>query len=123
MVTGPIFKHLPLSLISKQIRKQDCIISHTDSLVRWEPTGVSNRVRSTYQEERGDTAINKAGWVKWGVPEGREAALCSFSLLRKHSGEKERLARMLTSLQFDGCGGISQELILGTVPLLSMTQI
>lgn len=27
MMTGPVFKHLPLSLISKQIRKQDCIIT------------------------------------------------------------------------------------------------
>lgn len=50
-VKGPIFKHLPLSLISKQIRKQDCIISHTDSLVKWAPTGVNKRVRKTYKEE------------------------------------------------------------------------
>lgn len=86
MVKGPIFKHLPLSLISKQIRKQDCIISQTDSLVRWAPTGVSNRVRSTYQEERGDTVINKAGWVKKGVQEGREATSCFSSLLRSTQG-------------------------------------
>lgn len=85
-VNGPIFKHLPLSLISKQIRKQDCIISHTDSLVRWAPTGVSKRVRSTCQEERGDTMINKADTVKKGVPEGSKAASCSSTLLRKHLG-------------------------------------
>ena len=84
MVKGPIFKHLPLSLISKQIRKQDCIISHTDSLVRWAPTGVSKRVRSTYQEERGHTMINKAGKMKKGVPEVSEAASYSSTLLRKH---------------------------------------
>lgn len=90
MMTGLIFKHLPLSLISKQIRKQDCIISHTDSLVRWAPAGVSNRVRSTYQEERGDTVINKAGGVKWGALEGREAASCSSSLLWKHARIRKR---------------------------------
>lgn len=84
MVKGPIFKYLPLSLISKQIRKQDCIISHTDSLVRWAPTGVSKRVRSTYQEEREDTVINKSGWVKRCVPEEREAISCYSSLLWKH---------------------------------------
>lgn len=84
-VKGPIFKHLPLSLISKQIRKQDCIISHTDSLVKWAPTGVSKRVRKTYQEERGDTVINNAGNMKKSVPEGKETTSCSSSLLWKHS--------------------------------------
>lgn len=54
-----VFKHLPLSLISKQIRKQDCIISHTDSFVKWVPTGVSNRVRRTYKEEREGTVITE----------------------------------------------------------------
>ena len=30
MMKGPVFKHLPLSLISKQIRKQDCTtLTHT----------------------------------------------------------------------------------------------
>lgn len=37
----------PLSRISKQILKQDCMISQTDSLVRWAPTGVSRRVLKT----------------------------------------------------------------------------
>lgn len=107
MMTGPVFKHLPLSLISKQIRKQDCIISHTDSLVRWAPTGVSNRVRSTYQEEKGDTMINKAGWVKKGVHEGRESASCFSSLLWKHSGVRKRLARILTLLLLGAGGRVS----------------
>lgn len=114
---GPVFKHLPLSLISKQIRKQDCIISHTDSLVRWAPTGVSNRVRSTYQKEKGDTMINKAGWVKKGVHEQGESASCFSSLLWKHSGVRKRLARKLTLLRLGAGGQVSQELILGAVSL------
>lgn len=121
MMKGPVFKHLPLSLISKQIRKQDCIISHTDSLVRWAPTGVSNRVRSTYQEEKGDTMINKAGWVKKGVYEGRESASCFSSLLWKRSGVRKRLARMLTLLRLGAGGPVSQKLILGAVSLHYMT--
>ena len=37
-----------LRRISKQIRKQDCMISHTDSLVSWAPAGVNNNVRNTW---------------------------------------------------------------------------
>ena len=41
--------YLPLSLISKQILKHDCIISHTDSLVKRTPAGDSNKAPSTCQ--------------------------------------------------------------------------
>jgi len=41
--------HLPLNLISKHIRKQDCMISQTDSLVRWAPTGVSSKLLKTWK--------------------------------------------------------------------------
>ena len=40
----------PLSRISKQMRKQDCMISHTDSLVSSTPAGHSNSVLSTCQQ-------------------------------------------------------------------------
>ena len=39
---------LPLSRVSKQILKHDCIISHTDSFVMWAPTGVRSKVRRTW---------------------------------------------------------------------------
>jgi len=40
--------HLPLSRISKQIRKQDCMISQTDSFDKTEPVGVSKSVLKTF---------------------------------------------------------------------------
>ena len=41
------WQHLPLNRSSKQILKQDCMISQTDSFVRWAPTGVNSSVRKT----------------------------------------------------------------------------
>ncbi|TNN29660.1 hypothetical protein EYF80_060190 [Liparis tanakae] len=39
MISEPEGWDSPLRRISKQILKQDCMISQTDSLVRWAPTG------------------------------------------------------------------------------------
>jgi len=65
--------------------------------------------------------INKAGWVKKGVYEGRESASCFSSLLWKRSGVRKRLARMLTLLRLGAGGPVSQKLILGAVSLHYMT--
>lgn len=43
--------HLPLSRISKQIRKHDCMISQTDSFDKTEPVGVSKSVLSTFIQQ------------------------------------------------------------------------
>lgn len=56
---------------------------------------------------KGDTMINKAGWVKKGVHEGRESALLLSSLLWKHSGVRKRLARILTLLLLGAGGRVS----------------
>ena len=43
--------YLPLSLISKQILKHDCMISQTDSFVMCTPTGLSSSVRNTCEKK------------------------------------------------------------------------
>lgn len=51
--------------------------------------------------------INKAGWVKKGVHEGRENASCFSSLLWKHSGVRKRLATIPTLLRLGAGGRVS----------------
>lgn len=46
-IHSEVLTHLPLSLVSKQILKQDCMISQTDSFDRKAPTGVRSRVLKT----------------------------------------------------------------------------
>ena len=55
--TNEAKQDLPLNLISKQIRKQDCIISQTASLVMWTPTGLNSNVLKTLKNLKKKFAI------------------------------------------------------------------
>ncbi len=79
-VCSAILRSSSLSLVSKQMRKVLCMISHTLSLVRSSPTGDSRRVRRTSRifmrtisSELGSTPTKRA----WVTASARPSTACA----------------------------------------------
>lgn len=75
--TRKTFCNAPLRRISKQIRKHDCMISHTDSLVKWAPTGVSSRVLRTWNTGGGAFRFRLAEYLV-GIVEVCKNCTCNI---------------------------------------------